>query len=140
MDALKTFSRDLRPDFSIDTLTLPGHSVLNELIHAFPDPARPSQTCISAALVLTDNLAAFDTAMNVVGQFGTVVAVGIPEEKIRVGVRDLVYKGVRVVGSLHSTMSNIRDMIKLCASNRITLPIEVRNIFFFYFWGMVTEM
>lgn len=73
-----------------------------------------SEMGVDAVLILPESQTAFDYGVELVRNGGTVVVVSFPKDGFHVAASDLVFRRIRVVGSLIGSNRAMRDMFEFC--------------------------
>ncbi|KAK4940374.1 hypothetical protein LTR10_019480 [Elasticomyces elasticus] len=81
---------------------------------------------VDAVLILPESQMAFDYGVGLVRNGGIVVVVSFPSDGFHVAASDLVFRRIRVVGSLIGSNKAMRDMFEFCERVR-TYPFEKLN-------------
>lgn len=87
---------------------------------------------VDAAIILVENQAGFDLGFNLIKNHGTCVVVSYGEKGFQVSSRDLVYRDIRVVGTILGSNKMLQEMMALVAEHNIkpvttVLPFEQLN-------------
>ncbi|MGM0124129.1 alcohol dehydrogenase, propanol-preferring [Enterococcus sp. AZ194] len=81
-----------------------------------------------AAVVTAVSKNAFNSAVDVVRAGGTVVAVGLPSESMDLNIPRLVLDGIKVIGSLVGTRTDLAEAFQFAAEGKVTPKVEMRQI------------
>ncbi|KAF7192814.1 alcohol dehydrogenase [Pseudocercospora fuligena] len=74
---------------------------------------------VDAAVILVESQAGFDFGFNLVKNHGTVVVVSYGEKGFRVSSRDLVYRDIRIVGTILGSIKTLREMMDVVAKHNV---------------------
>lgn len=81
-----------------------------------------------AAVVTAVSKSAFNSAVDAVRAGGTVVAVGLPVEKMDLSIPRLVLDGITVVGSLVGTRSDLEEAFQFAAEGKVVPHVNMRPL------------
>lgn len=79
---------------------------------------------LDATIVSTDSVPAFTYAADVTRKHGLLVVVGQPAEPVPVTYYNLIFRDIRVIGSLLSNISQAQEMINLVAEKNIEITVK----------------
>ncbi|KAF2021162.1 GroES-like protein [Aaosphaeria arxii CBS 175.79] len=79
---------------------------------------------VDAVVLLPDSQAAFDTGMKLLRNHGTMVVVSFPKNGFNLDAKDVVFRDIRVVGSLVGYNHQLRDMLAFADANAINVSIR----------------
>lgn len=74
---------------------------------------------LDAVIILPEGQAGFDFGMKLLRNHGTCVVVSFPEKGFNVSARDLVFRDIRLVGSLVGSNATLREMLAFAAEHRV---------------------
>jgi D-arabinose 1-dehydrogenase-like Zn-dependent alcohol dehydrogenase len=74
---------------------------------------------LDAVIVLPESQAAFDYGMTLLKSHGTCVVVSFPEQGFHINSRDVVFRDIRIIGSLVGSNRVLREMLNFSAEHRI---------------------
>lgn len=83
---------------------------------------------VDAAIILVESQRGFDFGFNLIKDHGTCVVVSYGEAGFRVSSRDLVYRDVRVVGTILGSNKLLKEMMKVAAEHKVR---PVRTVYGF---------
>lgn len=91
-----------------------------------------AQMGVDAVFVLPEVQAAFDYGVQLLRNHGTMIVISFPENGFNVSAKDLVYRDIRVLGSLTGRNRGLRDMLKFAGEHGVrakikTFPLEKIN-------------
>ena len=78
-----------------------------------------SEMGLDAVIVLPESQAAFDYAMALLKSHGTCVVVSFPEKGFHVNARDVVFRDIRIIGSLVGSNQVLREMLSFSAEHGV---------------------
>ncbi|KAI9808852.1 MAG: putative secondary metabolism biosynthetic enzyme [Pycnora praestabilis] len=92
----------------------------------------PSERGLDAVLVLPESQKAFEYGMKLLHNHGLGVIVCFPSTGFNVSARDLVFRDIRLIGSLVGSNATLREMLKFAAMHGIravtkTFPLKRLN-------------
>lgn len=84
---------------------------------------------LASAVIGTDDVEINDWVLHQLQPRATAVVLGMPEAGFRFDAFNLVFREIVVKGSLHSSVENIEEMLKLAAKHNVqshisTIPLE----------------
>lgn len=79
---------------------------------------------VDASIVATDAAAAFDMATKVTKKHGTLVVVGQPSEGINFSWHTLIFRDIKVVGSLLANTQQAQELVQLVHDAKIQIKIK----------------
>ena len=87
---------------------------------------------LNAVIVLPESQAAFDYAMALLKSHGTCVVVSFPENGFHINARDVVFRDIRIIGSLVGGNKVLREMLNFSAKHGVralstSFPLEKLN-------------
>jgi D-arabinose 1-dehydrogenase-like Zn-dependent alcohol dehydrogenase len=87
---------------------------------------------LDAVIVLPESQAAFDYGMTLLKSHGTCVVVSFPEKGFHVNSRDIVFRDIRIIGSLVGSNKVLREMLEFSAEHGVralstSFPLEKLN-------------
>ena len=107
-------SYDLKPDISI-LATEPVDGAIRRIqavVHSdFPG--------LDATVLATDHPAAFDFAAAITRKHGTVVLLGQPQDGITMSYNNIIYRDLRLVGSLVANTPEAQELMELVSDHKI---------------------
>jgi D-arabinose 1-dehydrogenase-like Zn-dependent alcohol dehydrogenase len=74
---------------------------------------------LDAIIVLPESQAAFDYGMSLLKTHGTCVVVSFPEKGFHVSARDIVFRDIKIIGSLVGSNRMLREMLNFSAQHNI---------------------
>jgi D-arabinose 1-dehydrogenase-like Zn-dependent alcohol dehydrogenase len=74
---------------------------------------------LDAVIVLPESQAAFDYAMTLLKSHGACVVVSFPEKGFHINSRDVVFRDIRIIGSLVGSNKVLREMLEFSAEHDI---------------------
>ncbi|KIX94349.1 uncharacterized protein Z520_10059 [Fonsecaea multimorphosa CBS 102226] len=83
---------------------------------------------VDASIVLPENQLAFNYAMKLLGNHGTCVVVSFPEDGFKVDAKDLVYRDIRLMGSLCGRIQQLQEMIDFTVKHGIKSETRVYSL------------
>jgi D-arabinose 1-dehydrogenase-like Zn-dependent alcohol dehydrogenase len=78
---------------------------------------------LDATILATDNPAAFDLAAALTRKHGTMVLLGQPEKGITMSYNTIIYKDIKLVGSLVADTAEAQDFVTLFYENKLHVQI-----------------
>jgi len=97
-------------------------SVLDSLKQISPD--KYGYEGVDAAILATDHPDSFALAAQLTKKHGKMVLVGQPADGITMSFHSVIFKDIRLVGSLLGSVAQANDMMKLMAKGDITVKIK----------------
>ncbi|KAG9185103.1 alcohol dehydrogenase, propanol-preferring [Alternaria panax] len=87
---------------------------------------------LDAVIVLPENQAAFDYGMSLLKSHGTCAVVSFPEQGFHINSRDVVFRDIRIIGSLVGSNKVLREMLDFSAKHGVralstSFPLEKLN-------------
>lgn len=79
---------------------------------------------LDAVIVLPEAQAAFDYGMQLLRDHGKCVVVSFPERGFHLSARDLVFRGITVVGSLVGSNKVLREMLAFAAAHGVRAKVK----------------
>lgn len=80
---------------------------------------------LAAVIVCTDDVAATEWSLKLLGVHGRCVMLGLPTTPLRFDAFDLVFKELSIIGSLVATIEEAREMMKVVADFGIRSHVNV---------------
>jgi D-arabinose 1-dehydrogenase-like Zn-dependent alcohol dehydrogenase len=74
---------------------------------------------LDAIIMLPESQAAFDYGMSLLKTHGTCVVVSFPEKGFHVSARDIVFRDIKIIGSLVGSNRMLREMLDFSAEHNI---------------------
>lgn len=74
---------------------------------------------LDAVIVLPESQAAFDYGMALLKTHGTCVVVSFPEQGFHISARDIVFRDIRIIGSLVGSNKLLREMLEFSAKHDV---------------------
>ncbi|KAJ4373013.1 hypothetical protein N0V83_003304 [Neocucurbitaria cava] len=74
---------------------------------------------LDAVVVLPESQAAFDYGMKLLKTHGTCVVVSFPEKGFQISARDVVFRDIKILGSLVGSNKTLREMLDFSAQHKI---------------------
>ncbi|MHC5230072.1 alcohol dehydrogenase AdhP [Enterococcus sp. LJL99] len=81
-----------------------------------------------AAVVTAVSKAAFNSAVDCVRAGGTIVAVGLPSESMDLSIPRLVLDGIKIVGSLVGTRTDLAEAFQFAAEGKVVPKVVMREL------------
>ncbi|MBF0011965.1 alcohol dehydrogenase AdhP [Enterococcus casseliflavus] len=81
-----------------------------------------------AAVVTAVSKAAFNSAVDAVRAGGTIVAVGLPPESMDLNIPRLVLDGIKIVGSLVGTRTDLAEAFQFAAEGKVVPKVVMRQL------------
>ena len=85
----------------------------------------PADMGVDAVIILPESQASLDYGMKLLRNHGICVIVSFPENGFRISPRDLVFRDIRVVGSLVGSNATLREMLDFSAKHNIRARTKV---------------
>ena len=82
-------------------------------------PITAGEYGVDALIVLPESQAAMDHGMSLLKNHGTAVVVSFPQQGFNISARDLVFRDIRVVGSLVGRNYQLREMLDFAAEHGV---------------------
>lgn len=82
------------------------------------------QNGVDAVILLSESQPALDYGMKLVRNHGTIVVVSFPESGFKISARDLVFRDIKVIGSLVGRNRQLKEMITFAAKHRVVTKIK----------------
>ncbi|KAK4545297.1 hypothetical protein LTR36_003477 [Oleoguttula mirabilis] len=79
---------------------------------------------LDAVIILPEGQAGFDFGMSLLRNHGTCVVVSFPEKGFNVSARDLVFRDIKVIGSLVGSNATLREMLDFAAEHKVRAVIK----------------
>lgn len=86
------------------------------------------QDGLDAVIVLPEAQAGFDYGMQLLRNHGKCVVVSFPDEGFRLSARDLVFRGITVVGCLVGSNKLLREMLDYAATHDIRAKVTTYRL------------
>lgn len=109
------------PDLTLNSKQLDAELALKEITKLKKNNAWPG---IDATIVATDNIPAFTYAADITRKHGTMVVVGQPADPVPVSYHQLIFRNIRVIGSLLSNVPEAQEMLNIIADNNIEITVK----------------
>lgn len=74
---------------------------------------------VDAAIILPESQAGFDYGVKLLRNHGVCVVVSFPEDGFNVSARDLVFRDIKVIGTMLGTRSSLQEMVSFAAKHNI---------------------
>jgi D-arabinose 1-dehydrogenase-like Zn-dependent alcohol dehydrogenase len=74
---------------------------------------------LDAVIVLPESQAAFDYGMTLLKTHGTCVVVSFPEQGFQISARDVVFRDIKIIGSLVGSNKVLREMLEFSAEHDV---------------------
>ncbi|OQV01453.1 hypothetical protein CLAIMM_06814 [Cladophialophora immunda] len=84
----------------------------------------PSEMGLDAVIILPESQKSFDYGMHLLKNGGLLVLVSFPPEGFHISADDLVFRRIRMVGSLIGSNKAMRDMFDFCVKNDVKAKIK----------------
>ncbi|OAL45541.1 GroES-like protein [Pyrenochaeta sp. DS3sAY3a] len=75
---------------------------------------------LDAVIILPESQAAFDYGMSLLKIHGTCVVVSFPEQGFHISSRDIVFRDIKIIGSLVGSNNTLREMLEFSAKHKIS--------------------
>ena len=75
---------------------------------------------LDAVVVLPESQAAFDYGMKLLKTHGTCVVVSFPEKGFHISARDVVFRDIKILGSLVGSNKTLREMLEFSAQHNVS--------------------
>ncbi|KAL8277943.1 hypothetical protein RQP46_009575 [Phenoliferia psychrophenolica] len=108
----------LAPDVCINAATTSVEEALVQI--SALDPKKPLRG-LDACLVVNDVAASFQYAVDLLARHGTFVLVGQPVDGVTFTFKDLIFKDIRVIGSLYGDCAQAQTTVALAAKHNIVV-------------------
>jgi len=97
-----------------------------------PEPGLEGEKGCDAVLILPESQRAIEYGMKLLKNHSTCVVVSFPKEGFNIDPRDLVFRDIKVVGTLTGRNTQLRDMLNFAAKHNVraktkTYPLEKLN-------------
>lgn len=79
---------------------------------------------LDATVILPESQKAFEYGMQLLRDHGTCMVIAFPEAGFHVSARDLVFRDIRIVGSLVGSNTTLREMLQFCAAHGVRAKVE----------------
>ncbi|KAK5134473.1 hypothetical protein LTR08_006390 [Meristemomyces frigidus] len=79
----------------------------------------PGDMGLDAVIILPEGQAGFDFGMKLLRNHGTCVVVSFPEKGFNVSARDIVFRDIKLVGSLVGSNATLKEMLQFAAQHNI---------------------
>ncbi|CAG9984548.1 unnamed protein product [Clonostachys byssicola] len=112
-------SYELKPDVNI-LATQPASEAMETITEAI----KGHYPGVDAAILATDAPPAFDFAAAITRKHGTLVLLGQPEKGINMSYTNVIYRDLKLVGSLVADQADTQDLVNLVAKHNIQVEIK----------------
>lgn len=102
----------------IDTRTEKAAEVVQRL-GTEDGKAHTGEMGLDAIVILPESQAAFDYGISILKTHGTCVVVSFPEKGFHVSARDIVFRDIRIIGSLVGSNKMLREMLNFSAEHNV---------------------
>ena len=79
---------------------------------------------LDAVIVATDSIPAFTYAADILKKHGTLVVVGQPSDPVPVTFHQLIFRDIKVIGSLLSDAKEAQEMVDIIADKKIEITVR----------------
>lgn len=105
------------------------HTTASEVLERlWPDEElqgkRKGERGADAVLILPESQRAFDYGVSLVRNHGTAVVVSFPEKGFNMSAQDLVFRDIRVVGSLVGRNYQLKEMLRFAQEHRVMAKVQ----------------
>ena len=83
---------------------------------------------LDAVIILPESQISFDYGVSILRNHGTCVVVSFPEAGFHVSARDLVFRDIKVIGSLLGTNRMLREMVQFAGKQGIKAVKKTFNL------------
>jgi len=111
------YTLDNRP-LLIDARTDKAHEIVQKL-GAEDCKRHTGEIGLDAIIVLPESQPAFDYGMSLLKTHGTCVVVSFPEKGFHISARDVVFRDIKIIGSLVGSNRMLREMLDFSAKHSI---------------------
>jgi alcohol dehydrogenase, propanol-preferring len=112
-------SYDLKPDVGV-LATDSSDSAMKRIT----DVVKGDYPGLDATVLATDHPPAFEFAANITRKHGTVVLLGQPEKGITISYLNIIYRDLKLVGSLVANTPDAVELVKLVADDNIKVHVK----------------
>ncbi|KAF6831833.1 alcohol dehydrogenase [Colletotrichum musicola] len=112
-------SYDLKPDLGV-LATEPSEMAVQKITEV----VRGSYPGVDAAILATDAPPAFDFAAAITRKHGTLVLLGQPEKGITMSYANIIYRDIKLVGSLVADKKETEELVALVAKHDIKVRLK----------------
>ncbi|KAL4891027.1 chaperonin 10-like protein [Aspergillus ambiguus] len=112
-------SHRLNPDLCL-LATQSAEDALKQIGDTIPGP----YPGLDATILATDHPAAFEFAATITRKHGTVVLLGQPENGITMSYQNIIYRDLKLVGSLVANTPDAEELVRLVAENDIEVKVK----------------
>lgn len=109
------------PDLTLNSKDLDAPAALEEINKLKKNTAWPG---LDAVIVATDAIPAFTYAADITRKHGLLVVAGQPSEPIPITFHSLIFRDIRVVGTLLSNVKDAQEMINLMVKHDIKVTVK----------------
>lgn len=109
------------PDMTINVKETEAKDAMKQIARLEKNEAWPG---LDACIVATDAPPAFLYSADITRKHGLMVVVGQPADPVQVTYNSLIFRDIRVIGSLLSDVSEAQEMIDLIAKNDIEITVK----------------
>lgn len=109
------------PDLVLNSKQLDAETAVKEIQKLNKKTAWPA---IDATIVATDNIPAFTYAASISRKHDLMVVVGQPSDPVPVTYHQLIFRNIRVIGSLLSNVEEAQEMLNIIAENDIEITVK----------------
>lgn len=109
------------PDLTINSKDIQADGAMKEISKMKKNTAWRG---LDATIVATDNIPAFTYAADITRKHGLLVVVGQPSDPVPVTYHQLIFRNIRVIGSLLSNVDEAQEMLDIIAENKIEITVK----------------
>ncbi|KAL5358972.1 chaperonin 10-like protein [Aspergillus floccosus] len=109
----------LKPDLCL-LATQPAEEAMQQVSQAIPGP----YPGLDATVLATDHPAAFEFAAAITRKHGTIVLLGQPENGITMSYQNIIYRDLKLVGSLVANTPDAEELVELVADYDIEVKVK----------------
>lgn len=117
LDLAETY--DLKPDASV---LATDDKVVEKVAAAVKDDS--PYPGVDATIVATDAQAAFDLAAQITKKHGAMIVIGQPKDGVNVSYHTLIFRDIRVIGSLLANTQQTQELVQLVHDKGIKLEVR----------------
>lgn len=97
---------------------------MEDAVRRFTDVVQGSYPGVDATILATDAPPAFDFAASITKKHGTLVLVGQPENGITMSYFNVIFRDIKLVGSLIADKAQAEELVALVAEADIQVQIK----------------
>lgn len=117
MDLVSAY--DLKPDVTI-LATQPAAASVEKITAVINGP----YPGLDATILATDAPAAFDLAAELTRKHGTMVLLGQPDKGITMSYRNIIFRDIKLIGSLIADRDEAEELVSLVAKHKIKVHVK----------------